>query len=805
LQDVWLKLKGILVAGPRGATAKVSRWFAWEARGGSMLDQKTGGLHALLMVLIYIGWKRKWWSSYKDCPLACLSLDDEAIPIDDGAGLEEDIGSGDSDNGEPEAGLIPEAGPSSSRISMAKGREQVNQKRRLCANAMAFAAKLLAQPLGMRLFKALIAMPKPLHARMAKELEMLKTRRGTLTLHLGLQQGEHTLALHELLDTILSPGFAEQLGFPKARGSDHLQKEDAMVAGTCWRLAFNVVGSFAITQATYTHQLPLALFGLLNPAEGVVTDTLAWLSSVWACLLKLELEGLHDNAAVAFVINLRFPLEQFSRSILVMLAEVEFKEVPCLVVEELTDFANGLHSTLLVENMFREARKLERKSLSGMVGNMHLWHEISHTQLLADFDRPCITVTASSKLAAAANVPRSTFHADVNHCSMDVNEMGSIHDTGKKVTWPTLSPPEVKKAAIRLQCAVFHGGDMAKIEKSWLSLLQVPGSITMQRGSNKPLLVIAAGPHGFLTFSVQIQKVGEKHWLSFGSPSSAVVSYNCVVDHADWRCLPVECLAPGSSKLTADRPKGLTLIAAKGAATSLLKFAGQHGFKQFTVHFLKLLCAELEIIFERGCKPKTEDQFLSALAKHLAPDSAGKALDAMVAQRLPSELVPSPVAATLFSGDYMELLEEEMADESLQAEVAKATEAFASRRARAAAAVRPLGPHMGTSSASSSSGQAVPRARPARKTLPAHPGRGLTLQEGKALFPPGCSVAKDTKLHMRWQVRASWLQPSHSKGFGASDHQTEDSALVYCLQMAWRVYTATFGQDCPFDLDAPIF
>jgi hypothetical protein len=89
LQDVWLKLKGILIAGPRGATAKVSRWFSWEASGGAMLDPKTGGLNALLMVLIYIGWKRKWWKSYKDCPLACLSLEDEAMPTDDGAGLEE--------------------------------------------------------------------------------------------------------------------------------------------------------------------------------------------------------------------------------------------------------------------------------------------------------------------------------------------------------------------------------------------------------------------------------------------------------------------------------------------------------------------------------------------------------------------------------------------------------------------------------------------------------------------------------------------------------------------------------------------
>ena len=76
-----------------------------------------------------------------------------------------------------------------------------------------------------------------------------------------------------------------------------------------------MVGSFATTQASYTHQLPLAFFGLLNPAEGVVTDTLAWLSSVCVCLLKLELEGLSDSTATAFCTNLRFPLEQPSRTI----------------------------------------------------------------------------------------------------------------------------------------------------------------------------------------------------------------------------------------------------------------------------------------------------------------------------------------------------------------------------------------------------------------------------------------------------------------------------------------------------------
>ena len=188
-------------------------------------------MHALLMVLVYIDWKRKWRSSYKDCPLAGPA-DDESVPAGDGAGLGEDTDSDDSSDSATAAGLMPEAGPSTSRTTVAQGRQQVNEKRKLCANAMTFSARLLAQPLGMRLFKALIITPRPLHARMAQELEMLKTRRGTLALHVGLQQGEHTPALHELLDTFLSHGVAEQLGFPKARGPGRLQNqtEDAMEA-----------------------------------------------------------------------------------------------------------------------------------------------------------------------------------------------------------------------------------------------------------------------------------------------------------------------------------------------------------------------------------------------------------------------------------------------------------------------------------------------------------------------------------------------------------------------------------------------
>ena len=93
----------------------------------------------------------------------------------------------------------------------------------------------------------------------------------------------------------------------------------------------------------------------------------------------------------------------------------------------------------------------------------------------------------------------------------------------------------------------------------------------------------------------------------------------------------------------------------------------------------------------------------------------------------------------------------------------------------------------------------------AKRPVALVPGRGLAQREAKTYSPPDCYLAKDVVRHMRWQIRAPWLQPSHSKAFSASDAGTDNSALLYCLQQAWRRHTALTGESCPWDLDTDLF
>ena len=57
-------------------------------------------------------------------------------------------------------------------------------------------------------------------------------------------------------------------------------------------------------------------------------------------------------------------------------------------------------------------------------------------------------------------------------------------------------------------------------------------------------------------------------------------------------------------------------------------------------------------------------------------------------------------------------------------------------------------------------------------------GRGLTQKEAKRYAPPKYDLIKDIVRHLRWQVGAPWLQPSHSKAFSASDAGTDCNALL---------------------------
>ena len=94
--------------------------------------------------------------------------------------------------------------------------------------------------------------------------------------------------------------------------------------------------------------------------------------------------------------------------------------------------------------------------------------------------------------------------------------------------------------------------------------------------------------------------------------------------------------------------------------------------------------------------------------------------------------------------------------------------------------------------------------KPRKKAYSAGGGLVLTREQAKAFLPQivGCTIQKDTKLHMRWKG----IYPNEEAPFSISkvwDEKTSDrEAMLKCLNWSWDCHSEVTGEACPFDLTA---
>lgn len=138
----------------------------------------------------------------------------------------------------------------------------------------------------------------------------------------------------------------------------------------------------------------------------------------------------------AILIPLRFPLEQLSRECLIMFAEQGFKAVPGRLKKRLLDFAGGMGSSVIVENLFNSLRKAERVAGSGKCAPPEAWYDTAHSSLPGDYERPVHT-TGASKACAPSATPKATFVGDPEF-SLDDSIRDQIHAAHPE--WPAMSP-----------------------------------------------------------------------------------------------------------------------------------------------------------------------------------------------------------------------------------------------------------------------------------------------------------------------------------------------------------------------------
>lgn len=802
MASVWKRLEGLMCNAARGEAMKLNRWWSWEIRAVHML-KGAGGIHALFMLLIWVGYRRGWWKTYEQCPLSAHfeSPGEEAHADEDGAGDEDALGSAaDPQAPEPAPAQAVLAEPSDQRMTVAKAKEQMKTTRKKLSNIILYACTVMSRPLSIRLLRGLCMLPEPLHEAYAREYRLLQSRAGTLTMHQELADNGYCLALHGVLCRLTSPILAAELGFSSITSASGGVAQDVLLAKHMWRLAWGMVASMALTGLTYSAIPPLMFIGLTSPDAEHVSSLLGRLRAMWAVLLKLEKVALGNPECHSFVCSLRFPLEQFTREVLVQLSEADFEVVPGFVMEDLVAFGSGINSTLIIEKMFNHLRGLERSSKNGQLGPLAAWHEASHGSLLGEFGRPLVHIDGAAKSAAAPAMPSSTFKpADSAACSLPDDLMDTIHE--KPASWPTQSAPVMKLAGLRWLCAVHHAGDWNAMNLSWLSLLQQPGTVTKRKGDQRGLVVLKSSAWGFLGWQVYLKKVDDKIVLEWGPPDKTLANYHIVTDPAEWQSLVVQCLPPNHEAWSFAKSSLGMEVACLGKPKPLLEAAAEAGLKGLTVVYLRKLFKHLKVE-QAGRKPATEVQLVEAITRHILPSSSEADLDLYLQRRdaaQEEEELDGQVTQVLLEHDAVQDLADDLGDGEAATLMAEQAELNSKKLQKLKVKKHAMSLLLAGRATAT---EAAPVAK--RPVALVH-GRGLAQREAKQYAPPDCYLAKDVVRHMRWQIRAPWLQPSHSKAFSASDAGTDNCALLYCLQQAWRRHTSLTGESCPWDLDTDLF
>ena len=152
-------------------------------------------------------------------------------------------------------------------------------------------------------------------------------------------------------------------------------------------------------------------------------------------------------------------------------------------------------------------------------------------------------------------------------------------------------------------------GDPALLEKAWLGLLAVPGTLLFERlekGAKLFGYVCSSSPYGVKCWDVTTESLGSKRFVKFAN-KPPFWKYAHITDAKKWLCQETSGLAPCQhSGLGVDGLDPKMRVYVSGAVVmSLSRGSALTCFKGITSEFLKNLLFELEVDMPLGV-PKLE-------------------------------------------------------------------------------------------------------------------------------------------------------------------------------------------------------
>ena len=366
------------------------------------------------MVLLQLGFERRWWTSFTESPLVQRSGYKAAVDFDNGEGLPAEAGVDDDNGGEEGAdGEAPEDGCEGDvedveperRQTAEECRKQVNAKLSESKGKLHFSAQLLGDDYACRIFTGLCHLARPLMRTFGEEEIQLGSREGTATLFQSLAHGHFIETMREMFSFTTSTEYARLLGYNTQRRTKYELLQDQKVASTIWRLLWNSVAQQA--RYNFMHRVPPLFFlALAGPSENRSLDDLTRLKGQWEGWIKLESQAQKNAACRTFVKDLVFTDETWTREQMLRLFEALFQAVPTMSQVQFDAFCESFLSSLICERLFNILRSAVLKVRTKKFGAEAIWHHAWDANLLAKSDRKPLEATEEGKRASAGAIPK---------------------------------------------------------------------------------------------------------------------------------------------------------------------------------------------------------------------------------------------------------------------------------------------------------------------------------------------------------------------------------------------------------------
>eukprot|EP00971_Amphidinium_carterae_P338947 6476507-Amphidinium_carterae.1 len=662
--------------------------------------------------------------------------------------------------------------------------------------------KCMTQPLHYYLVQAIIRICAPVRESHGEYIRKTSTRWGSMQHLAELAGGEWVESLNAVAALSVSSEFVIACGLGVSH-QDHLYSlldvdDEQTLADIVHTILYRLIARRLLSCLSYTHSLPMKLFGLIDERTEMVQNTLTELKEWWETWQYFETEsnkGLTEYDAV--LDQLVWTSWDWPRRMLVMMAEGNWETVPAEVKEELQQTGRIPAGTKQTEDGIREIRRACDSAPAKQLSHDSKWTALLRSDVLGNADiNPIPTTTTSSAAASGLRINAQLYAPSRSSAEEGLPEEFITKLTSKRTPWRSPNAAFFDSMPLTMQMALTHHRKGVDIRKPFYNLLAVEGTIVQHSPSSASGLCIHASSSGILLWRLRVEAVGDLKSSVYRLTCSGKQnwSYHVVTDWSQWKSAAVSALTPrAASRLGggSDTSTDLVLrLQRHEKPQDLMKVSALHGFRGCSVPQLKLLWQDWHEKTERECvrPPSGEKEIVESLSQ-LVLHPIKVTFEDIWEKRHRQFSSKLPVVLT---ADMAEELEEVLDEGDLRDLLAgiEADMEFAKQRAMASQTSRKEKVLATTASGS-------------RKPLPLTSRKSdYSVKEVRSFCPDHLSiqVSKEVTWHKRWRAHCPDLAAPNRFNGMFSGEMSEHTVVVNLIKWSWQMSERSGGSSCPWQL-----